>query len=389
VESWIIFLWGFAVFWTLLFIIRHYLPKSVDVKPFLVMWRTTRFNNFIDRLGTSRKSLWKAFYTFGIALCVGGAIYITYVLAQNLFFLFFKTKNASPVTPLIPGLTISLDLNTLFFFGFSVAIVMILHELAHGLAARAEGIKVKNTGLLLLAVIPGAFVEPDEQDLVKAKKSSQTRVYAAGSTTNILLGIIALVILANSVVVLSPFYNTTPSGALVLQVVGGTPAQGVLQTWDAITSINGSAINSTQALVQVLNATKPNSTVPMAILRGGSVLHINFTLGTNPTTNSAFVGINSMNYFAPNAPYFPVSLPFYFSGTFSWLYLLSLNVGLINMMPIPGLDGDRFSAILLKFVLKKDKLSQRVSSVLRWGCLAILILNLVLSFSVFGLVRFG
>jgi membrane-associated protease RseP (regulator of RpoE activity) len=389
VESWIIFLWVFAVFWTLLFIIRHYLPKSVDVKPFLVMWKTTRFNNFIYRLGTLGKSLWKAFFTFGIAICAGGAIYITYVLAQNLFFLFFKTENASPVSPLIPGLTISLDLNTLFFFGFSVAVVMILHELSHGLAARAEGIKVKNTGLLLLAVIPGAFVEPDEQDLVKAKKSSQTRVYAAGSTTNILLGIIALVILANAVFVLSPFYSTTPSGVLVVQVGAGTPAQGVLQTWDAIIDINGSAINSSQALVQVLNATKANSTVPLTILRSGSELQLNFSLGTNPTTNSAFIGINSINYFAPNAPYFPVTLPFYFTGTFSWLYLLSLNVGLINMMPIPGLDGDRFSAILLQFVIKKEKLSQRLSNVLRWSCLAILVLNLVLSFSVFGLVHFG
>jgi membrane-associated protease RseP (regulator of RpoE activity) len=290
---------------------------------------------------------------------------------------------------LIPGLTISLDLNTLFFFGFSVAVVMILHELSHGLAARAEGIKVKNTGLLLLAVIPGAFVEPDEQDLVKAKKSSQTRVYAAGSTTNILLGIIALVILANAVFVLSPFYSTTPSGVLVVQVGAGTPAQGVLQTWDAIIDINGSAINSSQALVQVLNATKANSTVPLTILRSGSELQLNFSLGTNPTTNSAFIGINSINYFAPNAPYFPVTLPFYFTGTFSWLYLLSLNVGLINMMPIPGLDGDRFSAILLQFVIKKEKLSQRLSNVLRWSCLAILVLNLVLSFSVFGLVHFG
>jgi membrane-associated protease RseP (regulator of RpoE activity) len=389
VESWIIFLWGFAVFWTLLLIIRHYLPKSVDVKPFLVMWKTTRFNNFIDKLGASGKSLWKAYYTFGIAICAGGAIYITYVLAQNLFFLFFKTENASPVSPLIPGLTISLDLNTLFFFGFSVAIVMILHELSHGLAARAEGIKVKSTGLLLLAVIPGAFVEPDEEDLVKAKKSSQARVYAAGSTTNILLGIIALVILANAVFVLSPFYSTTPSGALIVQVGAGTPAQGVLQTWDAILNINGSAINSTQALAQVLNATKPNSTVPMAILRDGSVLHLNFALGTSPTTKSAFIGINSINYFAPNTPYFPVSFPFYFTGTFSWLYLLSLNIGLINMMPVPALDGDRFSAILLQFILRKAKLSQRLSSVLRWGCLAILILNLALSFSVFGLVRFG
>jgi hypothetical protein len=59
------------------------------------------------------------------------------------------------------------------------------------------------------------------------------------------------------------------------------------------------------------------------------------------------------------------------------------------MMPIPGLDGDRFSAILLQFVIKKEKLSQRLSNVLRWSCLAILVLNLVLSFSVFGLVHFG
>ncbi len=72
--------------------------------------------------------------------------------------------------------------------------VIVVHEFAHGILARAEGIRIKSIGVLLLAIIPGAFVEPDEEEVKKANRLSKLRIYAAGSIFNIGFAAIALVI---------------------------------------------------------------------------------------------------------------------------------------------------------------------------------------------------
>lgn len=388
-EAWVVLLLFMAAFWSLLYMAKLYLPKGFKVYPFLVMWKTTKFNNFIDRLGTRYKSLWKVLGTVGVAMSVGALLYISYILVLNLFNLLFRPESGSPVTPLIPGVTLSLDFNTMFFFGLSIAIIIILHELAHGVAARAEGIGVKNTGLLLLAVIPGAFVEPDDEALRKARRSSQTRVYAAGSATNIVLALFVLLLMANASAALSPSYETTPSGVLISGVRGGSPADGVLRTWDTLVSINGTAVNDTVSLSQVLKSTTPNSTVPMGLIRDGTGLSIDFTLGYSPTANSSYIGVNTFNYYAPKNALAPIWGPFYFTGSLSWLYLLSLNIGLINLLPVPSLDGDRFFTLFAEFLLRDPKRAARLGNVIRWAALAVLVLSIVMSFIIFPNFRFG
>ncbi len=387
-DQWVYLLAFLLAFWSALFIAKQFLPKSFEVHPFLVMWKTTRFNNFIDRLGRRLSRFWKIIWTFGIALGLGAMGYITFILARNLYYIFFSTESASPVSLIIPGITLSLNLNTLFFFGLSIAIILVTHELAHGLAARAEGVKVKSTGLLLMVLIPGAFVEPDEEDLNKARKSTQARVYAAGSTTNILIGLIALLLLINAGTLISPLYSATPSGVVVIEVVAGSPAYGVLNAWDVITTINGTALSGIESLTLALNATLPNSTVPMAIIRGGEETAINFTLGST-SNNVSYIGINTYNYYAPHYSWAPISLPYYALGSLSWIYLFSLNIGLINMMPVAFFDGDKLLTIMLKFIFKDEKKAQPYANLIRWGCVALLVLNIMMSFVLFPGYRLG
>lgn len=388
-EAWVALLLFLAALWSLLLMAKQYLPKSFTVHPFLIMWRTKKFNNFIDRLGTRFRSLWKVLGTIGVAMSVGALLYISYILVQNLYNLLFIPESGSPVTPLIPGITLSLSFNTMFFFGLSIAVIIVLHELAHGVMARAEGIGVKDTGLLLLAVIPGAFVEPDEESFKKARRSSQTRVYAAGSATNIVFALVVLAVLANAPAFLSLSYDQTPSGVLVSEVKGASPADGILRTWDVIVSINGTAVNDTLTLSQVLKSTTPNSTVPIGLIRGGGSLSLNFTLGYSPQNNASYIGINTYNYYAPTNPLAPVWGPFYFTGSLSWLYLLSLNIGLINLLPVPSLDGDRFFALFAEFLLRNPKRAAQVSNVVRWAALGVLVMSILMSFVIFPNFRFG
>ncbi|MEM3365602.1 MAG: site-2 protease family protein [Candidatus Methanomethyliaceae archaeon] len=388
-DQWMAFLAIVLAFWSVLLMAKHFLPKSVEVRPFYLIWRTTKFNSIIESAGAKLRPFWKVIWTIGIAVSIGGSIYITYILARNLFFLFFKVEEASPVSLLIPGLTLSPTFNTLFFFGVSIVIILVSHEFSHGVAARAEGIKVKSTGLLLLAIIPGAFVEPDEEDLKKAKKSAQARVYAAGSTANILIALVALTLLTNGTLVISPLFETTPSGVQITEVISGSPADGILRPWDAIININGSTVRNTSDLEQILKAVPPNSSVPITIIRGGETFVVEFKLGQSPTSNSSYIGIYTYPYYQPKYSFVPPFLPFYILGSLSWIYILSLNVGLINMMPVTALDGDKLAEVMINFVFKRRDLSEKMGQVLRWTCLMILILNISLSFMVFPSFKFG
>ncbi|WP_367883132.1 site-2 protease family protein [Thermococcus peptonophilus] len=76
---------------------------------------------------------------------------------------------------------------------------MVVHELSHGIVARADKLPLKSVGLVLLAVIPGAFVEPDEEELAKAPLRSRLRVYGAGSMANITTAIITALLITYAI----------------------------------------------------------------------------------------------------------------------------------------------------------------------------------------------
>ena len=72
--------------------------------------------------------------------------------------------------------------------------VLVVHEFGHGIISRVEGVRIKSIGVLLLAVLPGAFVEPDEEDIEKSKRISKLRIFAAGSIFNLSLAAVALLL---------------------------------------------------------------------------------------------------------------------------------------------------------------------------------------------------
>jgi len=95
-------------------------------------------------------------------------------------------------TLILPGVTIP------FFEGvLAIVIIMAVHEGAHAILARIGRIKVLSSGIVLFGIIPvGAFVEPDEKQLEKMEKTKQTRVLVAGSSSNLIVSIIAFVLFA-------------------------------------------------------------------------------------------------------------------------------------------------------------------------------------------------
>ncbi len=115
-------------------------------------------------------------------------LYLTTPIARYL--------KAPPIAPLIPYFPAIFGLESFFpplfftYFIISLGIVIIAHEGAHGIFARLEKFRVHSTGFAFLGPIPGAFVEPDEKQMRKAKRFPQLSVLAAGTFANVILTII-------------------------------------------------------------------------------------------------------------------------------------------------------------------------------------------------------
>ncbi len=387
----VFFLTVLAVFWTVLFLLRQVAKDKLDrlgleVNVPLLMWRTKRFNNLLDAIGGRARSQWKIIGTLGFAVSLGLIIIAVRVMLMG-FLPYYVTQIAlygpepfkgivtylfgsqinqptAPVTIFLPGVTVGLS--SIFDGTVIVAllVVIVVHEGAHGVLARAEGITVKNAGLLLLLVIPGAFVEPDEEQMGKAKKVSQLRILAAGTSANFTVGLAVFLLLVANLGVyyatISPFYQPS-AGVLVLAV---TPHSGAanasVQQGQVITQIHNATVNypiSDETTFQTaLNQFRPGQNVTMDFLNftSGQTQSVMIRLGMNRVSNAttkAFVGVSTLPYYPARFPsVFNSYVPAKIYSLYNKIFFFSVGIAVVNMLPIWGLDGDRIVKILLQKV---------------------------------------
>lgn len=311
--------------------------EGLSVDFLVAMWRTKRLLGFIDRVSRANRRFWKVYSDIGIALGYMGMAYVFFMLLTTALKTLQTKESPAGVQLVIPGVTIPL------WYGLiGLAVVMIVHELSHGVVARAEGLPLKSVGLVLLAVIPGAFVEPDEEELLKAPLRSRLRVYGAGSLANVLTAILAALLISYAV---SPLL--TPNGVEVGGVIKGTPADGVLQKGDVILAINGESTKTMEEFITIMNKTKPGETITLRVLRDGQELNLQLTLAENPDSpGKGFIGIHPVQHVASRVGHEGVILPLFFA--LYWIYVLNIGIGLMNLFPLVPLDGGRMLDDVIK-----------------------------------------
>ncbi|USH00972.1 site-2 protease family protein [Thermococcus argininiproducens] len=331
-------------FWGILYIIgknyREEKEEGLQIDFFVALWRTKRFVDFIDQVGTKFRGFWKTYSTLAIGIGFIGMAYVFYTLF-NLALQSLKTKTATPgVQLVIPGITIPL------WYGLvGLIVVMFVHELSHGFVARAEGLPLKSVGLVLFFVIPGAFVEPDEEALNKASLLSRLRVYAAGSMGNIVAAFTALLLLS---FVLTPIIQ--PAGVEISNLVPGSPAQNYLQKGDVIVSIDGQEIKAVEEFFDIMNKTTAGQMIEVGVLRNGNMLKFNISLGSHPDNpKKGYLGVYPAQYITSRIGFDTIILPISFS--LYWIYILNLGIGLMNLFPIIPLDGGKMLDDILKSFL--------------------------------------
>jgi S1-C subfamily serine protease len=81
---------------------------------------------------------------------------------------------------------------------------------------------------------------------------------------------------------------TAPQTVTVTSVVRGGPADGKLQPGDVIQTWNGQRVLNYYSLVGDVSAATPGQTVTIGVLRGGQLVQVQITLGTEPREQAEY-----------------------------------------------------------------------------------------------------
>ena len=370
------YLIAFIVIWILAFGLKNKLTNhGFEIQFPLIMWRTEKFKNFIKRMANLSPKFWKWFMNIGIVISYIAMIYITWTLVSSLSSM-LETPSVSLVIPGVemPGSSIYVPLG----YGLiALATVLIVHEFSHGILAIVEKINVKSVGLMLFAILPGAFMEHDEEEMKEAKKSSKLRIYAAGSMANITLAVIALLIVSavGSYVIPSTFEE---DGIEVDRLVGDSPASKVLKEGMIIESIDNHKVHDSNSYVNAVNNLKPGQNITIGTNEGD----YSIILDKNPNNESkGYMGIQAAKHYELNdgvASIYGDTLPWIWFGVlelFQWICILNLGIGLFNLLPLKPLDGGHMFETLLSYKLPKYFYKPIVNSLS-------LILGMIIIFSI-------
>ncbi|WP_255458276.1 site-2 protease family protein [Nitrosarchaeum sp. AC2] len=351
-----------------------------ELKIYSLVYKNQQVQSVLTRmLGRTRRGI-KIFANVSVVagfLMMGFAFWF---LLSNISNYFVAPTEFSQLTVLIPGVTLTSSSSILYFL-LSIPIVLVIHEGAHGIVATLEKIKIKTGGFAIFIAMFAGFVEPDEEEFNKAKKISKLRVIGAGATSNVIFAFaLGLILLTNPFFamvlpepLLSTFYDL-PDGVLILSIIENSGAEkaGLLAN-DIITSING--IQMLSPLDFQKTELIPGEIANVSVLRNGQILQFPVEIIPSPEDpQRGLIGIMRDNSFA----YKPV-LNFIewndpnVSMFLLWLWMISFFIGIINMLPLPILDGGKFIHTIID-----KKISDKAVNITMWGIYAF-------TFALFGL----
>lgn len=359
-----------------LFVYLH--KKDIDFQAKIIMlYRTSLGLSFIKKFSTKFRE-WVILYGYvATGLGVIGLFVISFVMLKNVYSLLFVANSASGVSLVLPGVNVP-GLGILPFWHWLIAIfiIAVVHEFSHGIVAKAHNIKVLSTGLVLIGPIIGAFVEPDEKTMDKKNEIVQYSVMAAGPISNVVLAILAILLLQFCVAPLQDSMLSENGFTFSEYVEGGYPAElAGLPINAPITAINGQEAATFQDFSGVLQCTIPGETIIVTSIDDyGNSANYNLTLAENPDSpGSSFMGISMItNEYDIKSEYQGgVSDVIYngldwLSSFLRWLFILSLGIGLFNLLPLPIVDGGKMTQIFLhklKGKLKGELLYHKISVV--------------------------
>jgi membrane-associated protease RseP (regulator of RpoE activity) len=201
---------------------------------------------------------------------------------------------------------------------------------------------------------------------------------------------LVVLLITNFALVISPLYDSKSSGVLITGLVNGGAAQSNnIPSWSVLVAVNGTTVNSVESLRSVLSPLTPGHHLVLTINNVASDTQTTYSIITQPAAGNssrATIGIFTFPYYKPVGSFLPVSLPYHFFNTLSWMSLILLGVALVNMLPMFPFDGDRYFDTILASLGLGNVPRKYVRAAASLIALSFLGLNLALSYAQYGTI---
>jgi len=337
--------------------------KNIEFKYILFLRKTKKGIKFLDKISKLKK-FWKAISIIAIISCffmmVDGLRGITQAslmiisgkIKESLGGLVLPTPTAAPVFG--PGF---IGIPFLFWI-IILPIILFPHEIAHGIMCRLEKIRIKSAGIIFLLILPGAFVEPDENEIKKSKLLAKLRIFSAGSFANMIVAFLIFVPFLGIGLLPNLIWPSIATGYLkIVEVNSSAPAgKAGLEAGMIITEINGKKVDISYLNFLYLDyLTKYVKDVKVGdivnITANGKLYEIPVGEIKVDNTTRPFIGIGVRIDSKCDEQTFD-----FIVNLFTWMWILSYAVAVFNILPIYPLDGGLIlNAITEKFAKKYSK----------------------------------
>ena len=335
------------------------------IKAYSLTYKNTQVQSVLTKMLTRTKRGIRVFADVSVIagfLMMGFAFWF---LLSNISNFFVEPTKFAELTVLIPGVTLT-SASAILYFLLSIPIVLVIHEGAHGIVATLEKIKIKTGGFAIFIALFAGFVEPDEKEFDDARKISKLRVIGAGATSNVIfafaLGAILLTNPLFALILPEPFlewFYDAPDGVGIISIIEGSGAEKAgLQKNDVITGIDDIAI-ITPVDFQKADL-KPGDIVTVTVQRDGQLLQLPVEIMPSPDDpDKGLVGIMRDSAFYKPVYNFIEWDP-QVSMFLLWLWMISFFIGIINMLPLPILDGGKF----IYTIIEKKASERKVNAIM-------------------------
>jgi membrane-associated protease RseP (regulator of RpoE activity) len=384
VVALIILLWdGIGLIDRLYDLRRH----GFAIGPGYLTWRTRRGLGFIDRLARVSKRGWRAYGTLAAGIGATAMVFTLTMFVLNFIFMMANPQIRLPGVVLVyPGLIPWLPVIPWII---AITSVLLVHEFSHGILLRAQGLRVKSAGVAMFGVVLGAFVEPNEKQLMEASPAKRMRMFAVGSMANFVL---AAACLAALVVIL------VPKQGIYLYAVSENYAEN-FTLGSRIYQLDNVPVNTLDECSNILENRSPGEEVWVVtenerVLVALAQSQENENAGELPLLARSAVswwdllnpvylmGVTALEILGQPVfhPYFyEAQIPWAVVDVLKWMFILNLGVGLFNTLPAVPFDGGYF----VQAALERRTSKERARGVVRTLSYVIFVLILLNMFPLF------
>jgi len=378
--------WILLFYFILIIIIYVKRNKFEFQAKFIALYKTKLGLNLMERISKKYREFIKILGYIGVGIGFIGMIFIFVTLVYLLWGLIFTPETTQGVSLIIPGVRMPNSVFVPFVYGIlSIFIIAAIHELAHGIVARAWKIPVLSSGIVFFGPIIGAFVEPDDKKLNRKPDIEQYSVFAAGPFVNIVFAFLMLLILMIGAPMVSNAYY---DGVLISNVVNASPAfVAGLPSNVVLESINGYEVNNVKDLNEGLGHIRVGDELTFDYIDNDQSYEKTITVGDKE--GNPYIGFYAQANLKYSEDHLGYKIATWFFGDLrkaglaawgllSWLMNLSLAIGLINLLPLGPTDGGRMIYLATKKMFKNG---EKIYSHISFTSLMILLACLLLSYA--------